>query len=111
MDPAHPPVAILAGGLATRLHPLTEKIPKALVPVAGRPFLAHQLELLARQDFRRVVLCVGHLGEQIEAVFGDGREDGVELDYSYDGGQPIGTAAAGTSKTVILTLAAGTSST
>jgi NDP-sugar pyrophosphorylase family protein len=74
--------------------PLTDKIPKALVPVAGRPFLAHQLELLARQDFRRVVLCVGHLGEQVEAAFGDGREHGVKLEYSHDGGRPIGTAAA-----------------
>lgn len=88
------PVAILAGGLATRLLPLTEKIPKALVLVAGRPFLAHQLELLARQGFRHVVVCVGHLGEQIEAAFGDGRDHGVKLEYSHDGGQPIGTAAA-----------------
>ena len=89
-----PPVAILAGGLATRLLPLTEKRPKALVPVAGRPFLALQLELLARQDFRRVVLCVGHLGEQIEAAFGNGRDHGVNLKYSHDGDRPIGTAAA-----------------
>jgi NDP-sugar pyrophosphorylase family protein len=88
------PVAILTGGLATRLMPLTEKIPKALVPVAGRPFLAHQLELLARQDFRHIVLCVGHLGEQIEAAFGDGRDHGVKLEYSHDGSRPVGTAAA-----------------
>jgi NDP-sugar pyrophosphorylase family protein len=89
-----PPVAILAGGLATRLHPITETIPKALVPVAGRPFLAHQLELLARDDFRQVVLCVGHLGEQIEAAFGDGSNLGIKIDYSYDGEQLVGTAGA-----------------
>ena len=60
------PVAILAGGMATRLRPLTEKIPKALLPVAGKPFLAHQLELLRAQGIARVVLCLGYLGENIE---------------------------------------------
>jgi NDP-sugar pyrophosphorylase family protein len=89
-----PTVAILAGGLATRLRPITETIPKALVPVAGRPFLAHQLDLLARQGFTRVVLCVGHLGEQIEAAFGDGRAHGLRVDYSYDGKELAGTAGA-----------------
>ena len=66
------PVAILAGGLATRLGPLTETIPKALVEVAGRPFIDHQLALLRRHGMRRVVLCLGHCGEQIEAHVGDG---------------------------------------
>jgi NDP-sugar pyrophosphorylase family protein len=89
-----PTVAILAGGLATRLRPITETIPKALVPVAGRPFLAHQLELLARQGFPRAVLCIGHLGEQIEAAFGDGHAHGIRLDYSYDGKNLAGTAGA-----------------
>jgi NDP-sugar pyrophosphorylase family protein len=88
-----PTVAILAGGLATRLRPITETIPKALVPVAGRPFLAHQLELLSRQGFIRAVLCVGHLGEQIEAAFGGSRH-GIVLDYSYDGENLAGTAGA-----------------
>jgi NDP-sugar pyrophosphorylase family protein len=91
---ATPTVAILAGGLATRLRPITEKIPKSLVPVGGRPFLAHQLELLSRQGFRHVVLCVGHLGEQIEAAFGDGRDHGIRLEYSYDGDRLVGTAGA-----------------
>ena len=89
-----PTVAILAGGLATRLRPITETIPKALVPVAGRPFLAHQLRLLAGQGFQRVVLCVGHLGEQIEAAFGTGGNYGIHLDYSYDGEKLVGTAGA-----------------
>ncbi|MCE0498029.1 MAG: NTP transferase domain-containing protein [Methylacidiphilales bacterium] len=89
-----PTVAILAGGLATRLRPITETIPKALVPVAGRPFLAHQLQLLSRQGFPHAVLCVGHLGEQIEAAFGDGRDHGIHLDYSYDGENLAGTAGA-----------------
>ena len=77
------PVAILAGGLATRLRPITEKIPKSLVPVAGKPFLAHQLELLHARGIRRAVLCIGYLGEMIQRDFGDGsafrREAGLFL--------------------------------
>jgi len=88
------PVAILAGGLATRLRPLTEKIPKVLLPVAGKPFLAHQLELLRDQGIRKVVLCLGHLGEMVEKDFGDGREYGVEVQYSFDGPKLLGTGGA-----------------
>jgi N-acetyl-alpha-D-muramate 1-phosphate uridylyltransferase len=88
------PVALLAGGLATRLRPLTEKIPKSLVEVAGRPFLAHQLELLRSRGIRRVVLCVGHLGEQIEKMFGDGSAWGMQLAYSFDGPKLLGTGGA-----------------
>lgn len=87
------PVAILAGGLATRLRPITEKIPKSLVPVAGRPFLAHQLELLHAGGIRRVVLCIGHLGEMIQQEFGNGAF-GVRLDYSFDGAKLLGTGGA-----------------
>jgi NDP-sugar pyrophosphorylase family protein len=88
------PVAILAGGLATRLRPITEKIPKSLVPVAGRPFLAHQLELLRSRGITRAVLCVGHLGEMIERDFGDGSAYGVRLEYSFDGPVLLGTGGA-----------------
>jgi NDP-sugar pyrophosphorylase family protein len=88
------PVAILAGGLATRLRPITEKIPKSLVSVAGRPFLAHQLELLHARGIRRAVLCLGHLGEMIQSEFGDGRAFGVRLDYSFDGPKLLGTGGA-----------------
>jgi NDP-sugar pyrophosphorylase family protein len=77
-------VALLAGGLATRLRPITEKIPKSLVPVAGKPFLAHQLELLHARGIRHVVLCIGYLGEMIQRDFGDGSAYGVRLDYSFD---------------------------
>ena len=87
------PVAILAGGLATRLRPITEKIPKSLVPVAGRPFLAHQLEMLHARGIHRVVLCIGFLGEMIQREFG--REAyGVKLDYSFDGEKLLGTGGA-----------------
>jgi NDP-sugar pyrophosphorylase family protein len=87
-------VAILAGGLATRLRPITEKIPKSLVPVAGRPFLAHQLELLHARGLRRAVLCIGYLGEMIQRDFGDGRDYGIHLDYSFDGPKLLGTGGA-----------------
>src|SRR5687768_15924725 len=91
---ALPPVAILAGGLATRLRPITEKIPKVLVPVAGRPFLAYQLKLLRRQGIKSAVLCLGHLGEMVEHEFGNGTADRVELQYSYDGPVLLGTGGA-----------------
>jgi NDP-sugar pyrophosphorylase family protein len=88
------PAIILAGGLATRLRPLTEKIPKSLVEVAGRPFLWHQLQLLKRHDIRSVVLCVGYRGEQIQKLYGDGAELGISLRYSFDGPELLGTAGA-----------------
>jgi NDP-sugar pyrophosphorylase family protein len=88
------PIAILAGGLATRLGALTKKIPKSLIPVAGEPFVAHQLRLLQRNGIKQVILCVGHLGEMIEKTVGDGHAFGVNVDYSYDGSELLGTAGA-----------------
>src|SRR3954469_21283661 len=88
------PTVILAGGLATRLHPLTETIPKSLVEVAGHPFLWHQLQLLKRHGIHRVVLAVGYLGEQIQERYGDGSELGIRIDYSFDGPVLLGTAGA-----------------
>ena len=84
MDLAGWPVAILAGGLATRLRPMTEKIPKALVNVAGEPFLTHQLRLLHSAGFRRVVVCAGYRGEMIQAGFGDGARFDMHIEYSFD---------------------------
>jgi NDP-sugar pyrophosphorylase family protein len=88
------PVAILAGGLATRLGSLTEKIPKSLVTIDGEPFVAHQLRLLQRRGIERVILCVGHLGEQIERDIGNGSSFGMLVTYSYDGAKLQGTAGA-----------------
>lgn len=88
------PVAILAGGFATRLRPITEKIPKSLISVAGKPFLAHQLELLRSRGLSRVVLCVGYLGEMIQRDFGDGLQSGIRIDYSFDGPKLLGTGGA-----------------
>lgn len=94
IDLANLPVAILAGGLATRLRPATEKMPKALLSVAGEPFLIHQLRLLHSQGFRKIVLCVGYLGEMIEATIGDGKRLGLQIDYSFDGPTLLGTGGA-----------------
>jgi NDP-sugar pyrophosphorylase family protein len=84
---------ILAGGLGTRLRPITETVPKPMVPVAGKPFLHHQLALLARQGFVEVLLLTGYLGEQIEAHFGRGAELGLSLRYQREE-RPLGTGGA-----------------
>jgi NDP-sugar pyrophosphorylase family protein len=94
MKPADLPVALLAGGLATRLRPITEKIPKLLVEVAGEPFFSHQLRLLKKNGLTRIVLCVGYLGEMIVDQYGDGSKWGVELQYSFDGEKLLGTGGA-----------------
>lgn len=86
--------AILAGGLGTRLGVLTAKVPKALLPVAGKPFIAYQLEYLREQRFDRVVLCVGHYGEQIKEYVGDGARFGLEVLYADDGDRLLGTGGA-----------------
>ncbi len=88
------PFCILAGGLATRLGQHAQRQPKALMEVAGRPFAHHQLELLREHGARRIVLCVGHLGEQVEQAIGDGAELGLDVSYAYDGPTPVGTAGA-----------------
>jgi NDP-sugar pyrophosphorylase family protein len=88
------PVAILAGGLATRLHPLTKQIPKVLVDVNGEPFAAHQLRLLRRHGLTYVVFCVGYLGEQVVDALGDGSRWGMELRYVFDGPRLLGTGGA-----------------
>ena len=87
-------VAILAGGLATRLKPITEKVPKVLVDVAGEPFFSHQIRLLRKAGLHRIVLCAGHLGELIVEAYGDGARDGVKIEYSFDGPTLLGTGGA-----------------
>lgn len=89
-----PTLAILAGGLATRLRPLTETIPKSLVDVAGEPFIARQLRLFQAAGAHRVVILAGYLGEMIEAVVGDGSAYGLAVEYVYDGKRLLGTAGA-----------------
>ena len=88
------PAALLAGGLATRLRPVTETIPKAMVEVAGKPFIDHQLELLRRHGFRKVVLCLGHLGHVVATHVGDGSRFGLEVSCAFDGEKLRGTGGA-----------------
>jgi NDP-sugar pyrophosphorylase family protein len=84
---------ILAGGLGTRLWPLTKEMPKPMAPVAGAPYLEHQLRLLAKQSITDVVLLTGYLGSQIEEHFGDGSHLGIRISYSREP-QPLGTGGA-----------------
>ena len=91
---ALPTVAILAGGLASRMRPLSERVPKAMIEVAGEPFIAHQLRLLRREGVGDVVLCLGHLGEQVEAFVGGGGRFGLAVRYSSDGPRLLGTGGA-----------------
>ncbi len=88
------PVAILAGGLGTRLYPLTERIPKALVEINGEPFLAHQLRLLRASGIGRVVLCIGQHGARIREYAGGGAAFGLAIEYVSDGPALLGTAGA-----------------
>ncbi len=85
---------ILAGGLATRLGERTRELPKALLPIAGRPFLAWQLEALQRSGFSELVLCVGHFADRIQEFLGDGATFGVTVAYSLDGPRLLGTGGA-----------------
>jgi NDP-sugar pyrophosphorylase family protein len=88
------PVVILAGGLATRLRPITEKIPKALVEVGGEPFLFHQLRLLRFHEIREVIISAWYLGDMICDYVGDGRKFGLNVNYVFDGDIPLGTGGA-----------------
>jgi NDP-sugar pyrophosphorylase family protein len=86
-------VAILAGGMATRLGDLTSNQPKSMIEVSGRPFLEYQLDFLRKGGITKVVLCLGHMGEQIARYFGEGRRYGVSISYSYEDSL-LGTAGA-----------------
>ena len=84
---------ILAGGLGTRLQPLLGQTPKALAPVAGRPFLEHLLRLLKQQGLIDMVLCLGHEAGAIQSHFGDGARWGVHITYAVEP-EPLGTGGA-----------------
>jgi NDP-sugar pyrophosphorylase family protein len=88
------PVVILAGGLATRLRPITEKIPKALVKVGGLPFIMHQLRLLFSHGVRHVIISAWYRGEMIRESVGDGKQLGLTVEYVFDGETPLGTGGA-----------------
>jgi len=86
--------AILAGGIGTRLKPLTEQVPKVMVPVNDKPFLMYLIELLKSYEINDIVLCVGYLGDQVKDFFGDGDSLGVRIRYSEEKGKLLGTGGA-----------------
>ncbi len=94
LAPGMPPLALLAGGLATRMRPATLETAKSMLPVAGEPFLGHQLRMLATQGIRDIVICCGHLEEQLREYAGSGSRWGLELRYSPDGPNLLGTGGA-----------------
>ena len=87
-------IVILCGGKATRLYPLTKKIPKSMMRFEGKPFLEQQLDLLKKNRIFDIVLCVGYKAEQIKKYFGDGKNFGVEIKYSSDKKRLLGTGGA-----------------
>ena len=88
------PLILLAGGHATRMWPETEKIPKSMLPVAGRPFIAHQLELIVKNGISEIVICLGYLGGMIEEYLAEKPPFGLSVRFSYDGDLPLGTGGA-----------------
>ena len=89
-----PSVVIIAGGVATRLRPITETVPKSMLTVAGKPFIDHQLKLLGKNGIKKVVICSGYLSGQIEDFVGDGSAYGLSVKFSNDGEKLLGTGGA-----------------
>ncbi len=88
------PIVIIAGGLATRLRPVTETIPKSLIDINGEPFVSHQLHLLRENGIKEVVMCLGYLGEKIVDFVGNGHQFNLHVQYVFDGEKLLGTAGA-----------------
>lgn len=88
------PVVILAGGLATRLRPLTDDIPKAMVKINGKPFIHWQIQKLAQEGFKEIIISIGHLGHQISDYLGDGGRYNVGVKFIHDGNSQLGTGGA-----------------
>jgi NDP-sugar pyrophosphorylase family protein len=89
-----PPLALLAGGMATRLRPLTATMPKAMIKIVGEPFIAHQLRLVRSRGIGRVVICAGYLAEQVRDFVGNGARFDLKVDYSVDYPRLLGTGGA-----------------
>jgi len=89
-----PTVAVLSGGKATRLYPITKEIPKAMLELSGKPFIAHQLEMLKHNGVKHVVICAGYLGQMLEDYIRAGNDFGLIVDFSFDGDKLLGTAGA-----------------
>lgn len=87
-------IVILCGGLATRLGSLAKDIPKSMIEIQGKPFLEYQIENVKKHSITDIVLCIGHLSEQIKDYFGNGKKLGVNICYSYDKDKPLGPIGA-----------------
>ena len=85
---------ILAGGRGLKMKPLTEELPKPLLPIHGRPVLQHQIELLRNFDVRDVYILIGHLGEKVKYYFGDGSKFGINITYIEQPRRELGTGYA-----------------
>ncbi len=83
---------LLAAGLGERLRPITDKIPKPLVEIAGKPLIEYHLENLKSAGFKEVVVNLSHLGEMIQKHLGDGSQFDLEIEYSQEGVEPLETA-------------------
>ncbi|MDR0312076.1 MAG: HAD-IIIA family hydrolase [Treponema sp.] len=84
---------IMAGGKGTRVASLDSNIPKPMIPICGKPILEHQIEVLKKNGFTDIIICVGHLGQQIKDYFGDGSRFGCTITY-FTETEPLGTAGA-----------------
>ena len=87
-------MVILCGGLATRLGSIAKDVPKSMIKIKNKPFLEYQIDNLKKHSIKDIVLCVGHLSEQIENYFGNGKKFGVSIKYSYDKDKPLGPIGA-----------------
>ena len=88
------PMVILAGGLGTRLGGMAQNSPKSMIPILGKPFIEWQIRNLAESGFSDLIICIGHLGDQITEFLGDGKRYGVRIEYSNDGALKLGTGGA-----------------
>lgn len=87
-------IVIFCGGLATRLGSLAKKTPKSMMDINGKPFLKYQIKNVSKFGIKDIVLCVGHLSEQIIDYFENGEKFGVNITYSHDGERPLGPIGA-----------------
>ena len=88
------PLAILAGGLATRLGPLTRDLPKCLIEINGKPFIDWQLDLLVDAGYRHFIFCLSYKSEMVQSHLGNGQKWGSHFEYSLDGAEQLGTGGA-----------------
>ena len=89
-----PKVVIIAGGLATRMKPITENIPKCLIDVNGTPLIEHQINFFKEHGYTDFIFCVAHLADMVKAYFGDGTKFGVNIEYSQEPKELLGSGGA-----------------